>query len=208
MSWQMLPTDYTDAIWSGLKRYTEITNDDGTVSFQDVTQYSNREKSFFGAADANRMNEALNTIMSMVENGTNLYVDFQNYFTAQKTAFKNTADATQAGFSAYVDGLKADGDAAIETIKTDYRNEITVFEDTQEKVFNTWFELIKGQLSGDVAGNLQNAIDETKERLRLIEGMCLTNDFIAPLATDDETLTVITDDLGNAILADWKYKEE
>ena len=101
-----------------------------------------------------------------------------------------------------------DGDAAIETIKTDYRNEITIFEDTQEKVFNTWFELIKGQLSGDVAGNLQNAIDETKERLRLIEGMCLTNDFIAPLATDDETLTVITDDLGNAILADWKYKEE
>ena len=208
MSWQMLPTDYTDAIWSGLKRYTEITNDDGTVSFQDVTQYSNREKSFFGAADANRMNEALNTIMSMVENGTNLYADFQNYFTAQKTAFKNTADDTQADFSAYVDGLKADGDAAIETIKTDYRNEITVFEDTQEKVFNTWFELIKGQLSGDVAGNLQNAIDETKERLRLIEGMCLTNDFIAPLATDDETLTVITDDLGNAILADWKYKEE
>lgn len=208
MSWQMLPTDYTDAIWSGLKRYTEITNEDGTVSFQDVTQYSNREKSFFGAADANRMNEALNTIMSMVENGTNLYADFQNYFTAQKTAFKNTADATQADFYAYVDGLKADGDAAIETIKTDYRNEITVFEDTQEKVFNTWFELIKGQLSGDVAGNLQNAIDETKERLRLIEGMCLTNDFIAPLATDDETLTVITDDLGNAILADWKYKEE
>lgn len=208
MSWQMLPTDYTDAIWSGLKRYTEITNEDGTVSFQDVTQYSNREKSFFGAADANRMNEALNTIMSMVENGTNLYADFQNYFTAQKTAFKNTADATQDDFSAYVDGLKADGDAAIETIKTDYRNEITVFEDTQEKVFNTWFELIKGQLSGDVAGNLQNAIDETKERLRLIEGMCLTNDFIAPLATDDETLTVITDDLGNVILADWKYKEE
>ena len=208
MSWQMLPTDYTDAIWSGLKRYTEITNDDGTVSFQDVTQYSNREKSFFGAADANRMNEALNTIMSMVENGTNLYADFQNYFTAQKTAFKNTADATQADFSAYVDGLKADGDAAIETIKTDYRNEITVFKDTQEKVFNTWFELIKGQLSGDVAGNLQNAINETKERLRLIAGMCLTNDFIAPLATDDETLTVITDDLGNAILADWKYKEE
>ena len=108
MSWQMLPTDYTDAIWSGLKRYTEITNEDGTVSFQDVTQYSNREKSFFGAADANRMNEALNTIMSMVENGTNLYADFQNYFTAQKTAFKNTADATQADFSAYVDGLKAD----------------------------------------------------------------------------------------------------
>ena len=61
MAWQMLPTNYTDAVWAGLKRYTEITNEDGTVSFQDVTQYSNRDNSFFGASDANRMNEALNT---------------------------------------------------------------------------------------------------------------------------------------------------
>ncbi len=47
MAWQMLPTNYTDAVWAGLKRYTEITNEDGTVSFQDVTQYSNRDNSFF-----------------------------------------------------------------------------------------------------------------------------------------------------------------
>lgn len=208
MAWELLPTDYTDAIWSGLKRYTEITNEDGTVSFQDVTQYSNREKSFFGAKEANRMNQALNTIMSMVENGTNLYTDFQNYFTAQKAAFKATADSTNNDFTSYVAGLKADGDAAIQTIKTDYKTQIETFEDTQEKVFNTWFELVKGKLSGDVAGNLQNGIDENAERLRLLEAMCLTNNFIAPLATDDDELTVITDDLGNAILADWKYKEE
>lgn len=207
MAWQLLPTDYTDAIWSGLKRYTEITNDDGTVSFQDVTQYSNREKSFFGAADANRMNEALNTIMSMVENGTDLYTAFQNYFAAQKTAFQDTAGNTQAGFTSYVEGLKAEGDTAIAAIKTDYRTEIETFEDTQEKVFNTWFELIKGQLSGDVAGNLQNQITLNAERLALLETMCLTNDFVAPIATDDEELTILTDDLGNAILADWHYKE-
>ena len=66
MAWQLLPTNYTDAVWNGLKRYTEISNEDGTVSFQDVTQYTNRENSFFGAKDANRMNEALNIIMSMV----------------------------------------------------------------------------------------------------------------------------------------------
>ena len=33
MAWELLPVDYTDAVWSGLKKYTEITNDDGTVSF-------------------------------------------------------------------------------------------------------------------------------------------------------------------------------
>lgn len=64
MSWTLLPTDYTDAVWSGLKRYTQIDNSDGTVSFNDVTTYTNKEKSFFGAKDANRMNEAMNLIMS------------------------------------------------------------------------------------------------------------------------------------------------
>ena len=207
MAWQMLPTNYTDAVWAGLKRYTEITNEDGTVSFQDVTQYSNRDNSFFGATDANRMNEALNTIMSMVENGTNLYEDFQNYFIAQKTAFKNEADSINADFEAYVPDLEAEGDTIIQTIKTSYKTEIENFEDTQEQVFNTWFEMIKGQLSGDVAGNLQNQITDVTERTVILETMCLTNDFTAPLATDDDELTVITDDLGNAIMADWKYKE-
>ena len=84
----MLPTDYTDAVWSGLKKYSQIDNSDGTVSFQDVTVYSGKEKSFFGAKDANQMNEALNTIMSMVENGTNLYEAFQTYFATQKTLFE------------------------------------------------------------------------------------------------------------------------
>ena len=84
MSWTLLPTNYTDAIWSGLKKYILVNNDDGTISLQDVTQYSNKENSFFGAMEANRMNEALNTIMSMVENGTDLYEAFQNYFSNQK----------------------------------------------------------------------------------------------------------------------------
>lgn len=67
MAWESLPTDYTDAVWSGLKKYTEVTNDDGTISFQDVTQYSNKEKSFFGAKDANKMNGAINTLMGTVK---------------------------------------------------------------------------------------------------------------------------------------------
>ena len=73
MAWELLPVDYTDAVWAGLKRYNQINNEDGSVSFQDITAYTGKEKSFFGAKDANRMNEALNTIMSMVENGTDLY---------------------------------------------------------------------------------------------------------------------------------------
>lgn len=159
MSWTLLPTDYTDAVWSGLKRYTQIDNSDGTVSFNDVTTYTNKEKSFFGAKDANKMNQALNYIMSMVENGTDLYTAFQNYFNTQKGLFEDTANATQQGFNEYVDSLKAEGDSAILTIKTDYRKEITDFENQQEQLFTTWFEFVKGQLGEDVAGKLQNQIN-------------------------------------------------
>ena len=159
MAWELLPVNYTDAVWSGLKRYNEVRNEDGTVSFRDVTVYSNKETSFFGAKDANRMNEALNTLMSMVENGTDLYTAFQNYFNTQKGLFEDTANATQQGFNEYVDGLKAEGDSTILTIKTDYRKEITDFENQQEQLFTTWFEFVKGQLGEDVAGKLQNQIN-------------------------------------------------
>lgn len=159
MAWELLPVNYTDATWSGLKRYTEIQNGDGTVSFQDVTVYSQKENSFFGAKEANRMNEALNTLMSMVESGTDLYTAFQNYFNTQKGLFEDTADATQEDFTAYVEGLEAQGDSIIQTIKTDYSKEIADFETQQEQLFNTWFEFVKNQLGEDVAGNLQNQID-------------------------------------------------
>lgn len=159
MAWTLLPVDYTDAVWSGLKKYQQVTNPDGTVSFQDVTEYSNRDNSFFGALDANRMNEALNTLMSMVESGTDLYEAFQNYFNTQKGLFEDTADATQADFNAYVAALRVEGDQAIDSIKVDYRAEMDVFESQQQALFTTWFEFIKGQLGSDVAGNLQNQIN-------------------------------------------------
>ena len=191
MAWERLPVNYTDAVWSGLKRYSMVNNEDGTVSFQDVTVYSHKENSFFGAKDANRMNEALNTIMSMLENGTDLYSAFQDYFATQKTLFEDT-----------------EGDEIIETIKTDYRDEITEFEAAQEQVFNTWFELIKGQLSTDIAGNLQNQITSNGERITLLEYMAQNNDYVAPITTDDgDNSAILVDDLGNAILANWKYKE-
>lgn len=130
MAWELLPVDYTDAVWSGRKKYTEITNDDGTVSFDDVTQYSNREKSFFGAKEANRMDEALNTLMNMVENGTDLYEAFQNYFDTQKTNFESKSET-----------------------------ELEAYKTHQQELFDTWFSSVKGQLSSDAAGSLQNEIN-------------------------------------------------
>lgn len=208
MAWESLFTNYTDAVWSGLKRYLMINNEDNTVSFQDVTNYSSKENSFFGAKDANRMNEAMNTIMSMLENGTDLYSAFQDYFAIQKTLFEDIANTTQTDFSNYITELKSDSDEIIKTIKTDYKEDITAFEASQTQLFNTWFELIKKQLSTDVAGNLQNQINDSNERIALLEYMTQNNDYVVPIITDDNDSTaILIDDLGNAILSNWKYKE-
>lgn len=197
MAWELLPVDYTDAVWAGLKRYNQINNEDGSVSFQDITSYTGKEKSFFGAKDANRMNEALNTIMSIVENGTDLYTAFQNYFAEQKTLFEQEADSKATEFDNYTDNLEQE-----------YKASMAVFESQQQQIYNAWFQAMKDQLSKDAAGNLQNQCTELDERLTLLEQMTMQNDFSAPLATDDEAITLIVDDLDYAILADWKYKEE
>lgn len=197
MAWKLLPVDYTDAVWAGLKRYNQINNEDGSVSFQDITAYTGKEKSFFGAKDANRMNEALNTIMSMVENGTDLYTAFQNYFAEQKTLFEQEADSKATEFDNYTDNLEQE-----------YKVSMAAFESQQQQIYNAWFQAMKDQLSKDAAGNLQNQCTELDERLTLLEQMTMQNDFSAPLATDDEAITLIVDDLDYAILTDWKYKEE
>lgn len=197
MAWELLPVNYTDAVWAGLKRYNQINNEDGSVSFQDITSYTGKEKSFFGAKDANRMNEALNTIMSMVENGTDLYTAFQNYFAEQKTLFEQEADSKATEFDNYTDNLEQE-----------YKASMAAFESQQQQIYNAWFQAMKDQLSKDAAGNLQNQCTELDERLTLLEQMTMQNDFSAPLATDDEAITLIVDDLDYAILADWKYKEE
>lgn len=208
MAWKLLPTDYTDAVWSGLKRYTQVDNSDGTVSFNDVTTYTNKEKSFFGAKDANRMNEALNYIMSMLENGTNLYEEFQTYFTTQKELFKSSGDSSYQELTQYFVNLKAQGDSSLAQIEKTYEEHMTTYEGKQTAAFNTWFAGIKGKLNEDAAGSLQNQITEVDERLAALEHMTLKNLFTVPVAIDNTGTTLLADDLGNAIVADWKYKEE
>lgn len=128
MAWKLLPTDFTDAVWEGLKKYTQIDNPDGTVSFQDVTAYTNKEKSFFGAMQANRMNDTLNVIMSMLENGTDLYELFQQYFEEQKTLFSQRATSTYTGFEQYVTTHQSEIDTIVSDICTNTDNEFASFQ--------------------------------------------------------------------------------
>lgn len=191
MAWELLRVDYTDANWTGLKKYNQISNHDGTVSFQDVTQYSNLDNSFYGARDANRVNEAINTIMSMIEGNNDLYTSFQNYFNTQKSQFRNR------------------GDASISEIENTYRTHMNDYEREQSTAFNTWFNGIKNQLSGNAVGNLQNQVNEVDDRLARLEHMALTNQFSAAISVNESgNIVLLVDESGKAIIADWKYEEE
>lgn len=93
MSFELLRTDYEDAAFEGLRKYSIVENEDGTKSFVDVTQYTQREKAFFGANDANRINTAVNAIMTSLEEGTDLYEVFSQFFEDQKKLFQAAEEA-------------------------------------------------------------------------------------------------------------------
>ena len=64
----LLKTDYKDDILpesSAKRKYNLETNSDGTVSFNDVTEYQQTGDTF-GAADINKTNEMVNKSLQIV----------------------------------------------------------------------------------------------------------------------------------------------
>lgn len=164
MAWELLRTDYKDAVPPGLRKFVPIDNGDGSYSFKDVTQYIVYEEAFFGAYDANKINEAVNAIMAALENGTDLYTVFQEFFEIQKTEFEKAANLDLDAFNVFLENLKATADADVTQMKEDYTAEIVAFEKNQEQLFAQWFEWVKEQLSKDAAGNLQLQIESLIEK--------------------------------------------
>ena len=82
-----LKTNYKDDILDISKnekrKYNMIPNSDGTVSFEDVTEYSQVGDSF-GGADINRTNEEVNRIS---------YVEVEGILLAGETTITLTSDA-------------------------------------------------------------------------------------------------------------------
>ena len=166
MAWEPLRTDYKDAVWVGLRKFIPIDNGDGTYSAKDVTQYTIYDESFFGALDANRINEAVNAIMAALENGTDLYTVFQEFFETQQIEFEKAANLDLDSFNLFLENLKATANSDVTQMKKTYTAEIKAFETNQELLFTQWFDMIKGQLSTDAAGALQNEITELSTHIR------------------------------------------
>ena len=110
MSWELLKTDYQDAAFEGMRKYSMIENTDGTVSFVDVTVYTVKDQAFFGANDANKSNAAVNAILAALEDGTDLYEAFSNFFEEQENLFRDKMDSymsvQQTSFGTWFDTIK------------------------------------------------------------------------------------------------------
>ena len=188
MGWKRLSTDYKDISWSGLKKYTQIDNDDGTISFRDDTRYTNKESSFLGAKDANQINEAVNYIMTKLENGTDLYSAFQEFFNTQRELFIREKDGKVSEINGYISDLKSRGETALTNVESNHKQRMSVYEDTQKNEFNNWFAQMRDHLSSDQAGKLQLQVEDLKV---LIDGFDKNDVDISP---DGNIITVVSGD--------------
>ena len=72
--WKDLPTNYEDARYSGDRKFEMKKNADNTVSLTDVTVYENEDvsRTFFGAAEANQINDGMNKLVGAVNDVINI----------------------------------------------------------------------------------------------------------------------------------------
>ena len=59
-----LKTNYKNISWDGLRKYRLIENEDGTVSFLDMTEYINVQDAQVLANDLNVSNDLVNRIIA------------------------------------------------------------------------------------------------------------------------------------------------
>lgn len=83
-----LKVNYLDAVFPGNRKYQETSNGDGTVSFTDVTEYS-QEGDRFGAEDINTTNAAINSVI-----GTKTATLTANRWTGSSAPFQNTVSVS------------------------------------------------------------------------------------------------------------------
>lgn len=91
-----------------------------------------------------------------------------------------------------------------ETEWSNFLDDITessiTFEESQQEAFNTWFETIKGQLSEDAAGNLQNQIYDLYDKNEFF------NTLIVTQTEYEESLSTKLDDYIQTTLSRAKQK--
>lgn len=114
-------------------------------------------------------------------NTTDLFAQF-------RSAFNQFFESGSSEYTAFVNSMKAKYNSDVAAITEDYDKFLTAAKGTydstvseyfskynslyinNENSFNNWFETIKGKLSTDIAGSLQNQIDALKTQIGTASG--------------------------------------
>lgn len=123
--------------------------------------------------------------------------DLRDFYRDIKSAGQQDYDDFNAEISAYIDDLEERGDTSLAAIV----QQLIDFRNTKEADFLELFEIIKGQLSTDPAGNLQIQINSMQSQMEEMLEMLMTGRVTTRLAIDGGDY--ITDDMGNALLLEW-----
>lgn len=139
---------------------------------------------------------------------TDLYNQFETYFAEFKQIYETDmddwTDAQKAAFDAWVLETQGDYDDYVDATEQDYagwtqdkKDEYDAWYDTHiaqwQLEFETWFQNVKDQLSTDVAGHLQEQINEHEALLNSLAKMLIQNVITMPIELSDGTLLATTD---------------
>lgn len=118
--------------------------------------------------------------------------DYESKITQQQNTFEESQKAEQENFVTEIKQIQSDFESAQEQRQQDYEDKITRTEaDFEAEVLKKIAEFDVTSLEG---------------RLASLEYQINHNDYYSMLVDDDGAY--FTDDDGNYLLADWKYKEE
>lgn len=130
---------------------------------------------------------------------TTLFNQFETYFQEFKennqADYEEWTETQKQAWLSWVSGQETDFTDWTDEQKEEYETWYATHIDQWQSDFDTWFENIKGQLGEDVAGNLQNQIDEHEARLNNLEMMLLATGmlFAANEISTGECLTTNDD---------------
>lgn len=108
--------------------------------------------------------------------------EYTDWITDQEITFDEWADEHRDEYDAWIVARQLEFQSWYNTHTTNWAND-----------FETWFETIRGKLDGDIAGSLQNQIDELNAVVTNLEGMLFAGLLYFPASTDSRDAIVTND---------------
>lgn len=123
----------------------------------------------------------------------NMQAEYTDWVTQQMADYTDWITNQEQTFDEWATEHRDEYDAWILARQLEFQNWYSVHTTNWANDFDTWFESIKNKLSGDIAGSLQNQIDELNAVVSNLEGMLFAGLLYFPSSTDDGD-AIITND--------------